>query len=301
MRITGTARLGGTVVAAIVMAALTGHASLWAPAREGVARPLDLLAIVAVAVVIGSIVARLVDRQLRGGRSSPDTTMPTVAVVAVVVGLFGIANVPLYPPPPPTGEAQASDSGRIGVRLESDWVGPAIRRGGEGGGSEFSFNSPDHATFVRALLVFLLVAALAGAVVIARSRKPPEDPSAEPEFPPFNEGARAAAHDAVLVTIDAMLADPDPRTAIIGAYARLLEELEATGAARHDYEGPKEHLHRVLSVLAVPPAPLEMLILLFEEARFSQHALTDQHRDDALRALERVALELSSPVRERSG
>jgi hypothetical protein len=111
---------------------------------------------------------------------------------------------------------------------------------------------------------------------------------------PEDDRTRVAAHAAVIHSIDAMLAAPDNRTAIIGAYARLLEELEAIGASRRSYEGPTEHLHRVLSVLEVGPVPLRTLVRLFEVARFSEHSLNATHREEALGALREVARSLSA-------
>jgi hypothetical protein len=98
-----------------------------------------------------------------------------------------------------------------------------------------------------------------------------------------------------MATIDTMLADPDPRTAIIGAYARLLEELEALGASRKAYEGPTEHLQRILTLLEVPSRPLQTLVRLFQVARFSEHTLTQNHRDEALTALREAASSLAVP------
>lgn len=286
----------GAVVAGSVVAALTGHASAWAPARDGVARPTDLLMVLAVAALLGFIPTWAILRRRLGRAPSVDTLVPTAAALTAAIALFGIAQLPLYPPLPIQGTGQEPDSTRLGVRLESDWVGPAHRRGGEADGFGPGPSSPDHAAFVRYLLIVLLAAAVVGVVALVRARRQPEVLSPPPALPPFDDGARARAHGAVLVTIDAMLDDPDPRTAIIGAYARLLEELEATGAARFDYEGPQEHLRRVLSVLRVQPKPLEALIALFEEARFSEHELTLRHRDEALRALESVAGALASPT-----
>lgn len=114
------------------------------------------------------------------------------------------------------------------------------------------------------------------------------------------ESERAAMRGVVMGSIDAMLADPDPRTAIIGAYARLLEHLAASGAGRHEQEAPLEHLRRVLTTLRVRPDPLRELIDLFELARFSTHPLDGTHRDRALAALEDVAGDLA-PVGEQAG
>lgn len=96
---------------------------------------------------------------------------------------------------------------------------------------------------------------------------------------------RTAAAAAFGESIDAMLTDPDPRTGIIGAYAKLLDGLDRAGLARRPEEAPLEHLHRCLALLEVPPAPLERLTDLFVLARFSTHRMHEGHRLDALDAL----------------
>lgn len=96
---------------------------------------------------------------------------------------------------------------------------------------------------------------------------------------------RARAAEAFGESIDAMLTDPDPRTGIIGAYAKLLEGLDRAGLPRRPEEAPLEHLHRCLATLEVPPGPLERLTELFVLARFSTHRMHEGHRLDALDAL----------------
>jgi hypothetical protein len=106
----------------------------------------------------------------------------------------------------------------------------------------------------------------------------------------------AEVQGAVVSTIDAMLADPDPRAAIIGAYARLLEGLSACGAGRREHEAPFEHLHRVLAVLQVRSGPMRRLTGLFAAARFSTHPPTKTDREEALTALREIALDLGGPA-----
>ncbi len=118
--------------------------------------------------------------------------------------------------------------------------------------------------------------------------------AAEAEPDGEDEAARDAMATSVADTIGAMLADPDPRTAIIGAYARLLEGLAASGMARLPHEAPLEHLRGVLAGLRVRPAPLRRLIELFEVARFSTHTLTESHRAAALDALRAAADDLAA-------
>lgn len=94
-----------------------------------------------------------------------------------------------------------------------------------------------------------------------------------------------------------MLADPDPRTAVIGAYARLLRALAEVGHPRQDQEGPHEHLWRTLGPIGVRRAPVHQLAELFVRARFSPKPITEDHRQRAISALaDAVAdLRLESP------
>lgn len=95
----------------------------------------------------------------------------------------------------------------------------------------------------------------------------------------------------------AMLADPDPRTAVIGAYAQLLAALAAAGAPRRPEEGPHEHLWRSLGPLGIRRGPLHRLAELFVQARFTPRPVTAEHREAAIAALADALgdLRLASP------
>lgn len=82
--------------------------------------------------------------------------------------------------------------------------------------------------------------------------------------------------------------EPDVRRAIVAAFARLELALEAAGAPRGPGEAPLEYVGRVLGELDVPPAPLAELAFLFEQAKFSLHALDEEDREAAIGALEAV-------------
>ena len=291
-----------SVVAVVVIAALaaaTSHTSVWAPARSGGADPVTLLMMVAGAFLL--CVAATGALSLAMGRDAKRTLhgwLPGIVVVTAIVSLLGISRVELRPERAATVDVERADptSSRPGVRLRSDWRGPAVRRQGE----DARADDPgavvsDRVRALRRLL--LVVGALALALLIFLRRPGRDGARAEGPFgAPPDQAAREAAHGAVVGTIEAMLADPDPRTAIIGAYARLQEELAGNDASRKEYEGPTEHLHRVLRVLDVRPAPLADLIRLFEIARFSDHSLTASHRDEALEALREVAGDLATPA-----
>ncbi len=135
--------------------------------------------------------------------------------------------------------------------------------------------------------LLLLLGMLGTAALWYRYGRKEEEAGEERRQPLDRE--RAAVQGAVHAGIEGMLVDPDPNTAIRGAYAHLLLALDDVGQGRWEHEGPTEHLHRVLGALRLRPAPLRELITLFELARFSHLHLTPVHRDRALEALRSVA------------
>ncbi len=106
---------------------------------------------------------------------------------------------------------------------------------------------------------------------------PPPDPRPAP--------TRGAVEDGLAAVLRDMLADPDPRTAVIGAYARLLAALDEVGLGRRSEEAPHEHLWRSLGPLGVRRAQLHRLAELFVRARFTPHPVTEAHRQAAIGAL----------------
>lgn len=109
----------------------------------------------------------------------------------------------------------------------------------------------------------------------------------EPEVGPDGEVERSAVSvEAELAAVlRDMLADPDPRTAVIGAYARLLVAFDQAGHGRRMQEGPHEHLWRVLGPLGVRRGPVHQLAELFVRARFTPKPVTEAHRQRAIGAL----------------
>ena len=89
------------------------------------------------------------------------------------------------------------------------------------------------------------------------------------------------------------LRDPaDPRAAVIAAYARMEQVLAERELGRRTPEAPREYLARILRGQGMPERSLTTLTALFEEARFSQHAIPESAPDRARSELEnaRVAL-----------
>jgi hypothetical protein len=99
--------------------------------------------------------------------------------------------------------------------------------------------------------------------------------------------ADALAH-AVDESLDDLRAEPDPRRAVIAAYARLERVLTAHGLPRKPSEAPAEYLTRMLDDLSVTQRAAQQLTGLFERAKFSQHAVGPEMKEEAISALETV-------------
>ncbi len=106
------------------------------------------------------------------------------------------------------------------------------------------------------------------------------------------ERRRDPLSDAFAIAVDESLddlrAEPDPRRAVIAAYARLERVLAAHGLPRSPAEAPLEYLRRMLAELSVSPAAARKLTDLFERAKFSQHAVGPEMKQQAIDALETV-------------
>jgi hypothetical protein len=99
---------------------------------------------------------------------------------------------------------------------------------------------------------------------------------------------------AVNDSLDDLRAEPDPRRAVIAAYARLERVLAAYGLPREASDAPLEYLNRMLAQLSVGPQAARRLTGLFERAKFSQHAVGPEMKEQAIEALETVRNELAA-------
>ena len=104
----------------------------------------------------------------------------------------------------------------------------------------------------------------------------------------LHTGLAAAVVQAVDESLDDLRAEPDPRRAVIAAYARLEQVLGAHGLPRKPAEAPMEYLGRMLAELSVSDRAARALTDLFERAKFSQHAVGAEMKDEAIDALETV-------------
>jgi hypothetical protein len=91
-------------------------------------------------------------------------------------------------------------------------------------------------------------------------------------------------------------AEPDPRRAVLAAYARMEGALAPRGAGRLRHETALEYLERLLARRNLEQEPLRRLTGLFQLARFSDHQITQAMRADAVGALEAITASLRSPT-----
>ncbi len=147
------------------------------------------------------------------------------------------------------------------------------------------------------VLAVLVIAALLGLLVLVlrrlweawtlRRRPPPE-----PERADFDalETPRRLATEMVR---DAdrqreLLEQGDPRNAIVAAWHRFEEQAAEAGVRRRPWETSAEFTLRVLELVDADSTQVARLAALFREARFSEHALGEPARAEALAALDAV-------------
>jgi hypothetical protein len=91
--------------------------------------------------------------------------------------------------------------------------------------------------------------------------------------------------------IEDLRREPDPRRAVVAAYARMEQALSYHGLPRKPWEAPYEYLARVGRELDAEE-PVAALTELFEEAKFSEHAVDEAMRGRAIDALVSVRREV---------
>ncbi len=120
---------------------------------------------------------------------------------------------------------------------------------------------------------------LAAAYLAVRGRRVELEP--EPESVADTDEVLSAA---VREAIDDLRAEPDPRRAVIAAYARMEAVLARHGHGRRMAEAPYEYVRRVLGELRVSPDAIAELTYLFELAKFSPHQIGEDLRERAIAA-----------------
>jgi hypothetical protein len=101
---------------------------------------------------------------------------------------------------------------------------------------------------------------------------------------------------AVAVSLDALRREPDPRRAVIAAYAAMERSLSDAGLGRRRSEAPLEYLRRVLAGSTGATDEVRTITHLFQLAKFSSHAVDETMRTGAITALERIRAATSNPL-----
>ena len=145
------------------------------------------------------------------------------------------------------------------------------------------------------LLPLVLVAGAAVGLVAyqgIRARRQPLDPLSEEEL---RDELAALVED----TLDDLREEPDPRRAVISAYARMERVLAAFDLARLPFEGPLEYAQRVVPEVELVPGASRLvfeLTHLYERAKFSPHEVDLQMKEQAIAALVSLRAELLAPT-----
>jgi Domain of unknown function (DUF4129) len=116
-------------------------------------------------------------------------------------------------------------------------------------------------------------------------RTAPGSPAAEPSSAGAADETELARR-AVESALEPLRNPPDPREAVIAAYARMEKALAERELGRQTPEAPREYLARVLREQGMPERSLTTLTALFEEARYSLHPIPESAPRRALSELE---------------
>jgi len=101
----------------------------------------------------------------------------------------------------------------------------------------------------------------------------------------------AGAVDRALLDLDSAA---DYRTAVLACYQRMCRLLEKRGLRGQEVLTPREIETRALSQLGLSSESVDRLTGLFEEARYSHHAVGPVHREGAVRSLTAIRTELEA-------
>ena len=155
---------------------------------------------------------------------------------------------------------------------------------GNGANAEEGRYTPQFAWIPALIVSVLVVGGIAAAWWSATARKRARG---------FDDITLAEAlADVLEETLDDLRAETDPRRAVIAAYARLERAVAAYGLPRRPAEAPLEYLARMLVELSVSRPAVQQLTLLFERAKFSQHEVGIEMKEQAIVALQQVQEEL---------
>ncbi len=147
--------------------------------------------------------------------------------------------------------------------------------------------------------VLLMMVVFVVAVIIGRRQRrsatAPVSPDNEYRPATPTSGPDPLARAAELGLAEAGDLSREPREAIIACYAAMERALESSPeVVPRESDTPTEVLARAVEHHALQADTATELVELFEEARFSPHVMTEEHREVAVRVLRLVLDELRS-------
>ena len=146
-----------------------------------------------------------------------------------------------------------------------------------------------HFQWFPVFIIGSLVVGIGGALAFLALRRRHEELERAP--------VREALAEVLSETLDDLRREPDPRKAVIGAYAKMERTLAARGFPRRESEAPLEYLGRILGIVEGSGHSARRLTRLFERARFSPHEIDQKMKDDAIDSLVGLRAQLEAEAR----
>jgi hypothetical protein len=230
---------------------------------------LALIALIpgAVILVYGLMQRKEIAEEIASGRYRRTSTIALIVFLGIVTGIVYLAR----------------DQGLHPLEIFGGEVG--IGPNGEVIPRDPSGNDPDayqaEFAWIPVLVILGLIAAAVAAFTIAsrRQRRALGDDDA---------AVAEQLADVLEETLDDLRTEPDPRRAVIAAYARLERSFAAAGVPRREEETAVEYVPRALAGLDVDTAAVRTLTELFTTAKFSHHPVDEGMKLEAISALERI-------------
>jgi hypothetical protein len=289
-------------LAAAALLALVAVGAARGPLGSGAGRPafpadlvaslLLLLLVAVVATVVLAVVVPVPDQRLRTPRSRRNSYLVALLPLALLLAVW------LFREP-------------LGLLGELARDGPPVSTLPVLGAPEPSVTPTRPGPLpllVAGAAVVAMVAIVAAALLADRRRRGPPRTATERLVGLLDD------------TLDDLERDPDPRRAVIAAWARMERGLAAAGLPRAPAEAPFEYVARVLAAATDPPGPVppggppgvprtppvrpasvHRLTDLFERAKFSRHTIDHAMRQEAVDALRAVRSDLAAAVRAEEG
>lgn len=304
------ASANSTLTVVLVVAVGCGVVAVAANGLQLLAPALDLGDRVLLARVCGAIAAlsglgwlvreaRAVGGPRGQGAGAAAVSLRTAATIMGMLALLALLNPPEAGPVdrPSGGGFGALGANPFGDDVSSGDVLPAETRGGDPlvrgqdppeiiAGPIPDMPDMSAGPLERALRSSRWLILLAFLVIVMKAltrRQRHHEPEVEFTVPL----SPAEAKLGLLASLDEVAAGEDDAPGrITRAYRTLLHALSEAGAPREPWEAPHEHLNRVLGPLGVPSEELHTLAALYVLAHFSGRAISDDHRSQAVAALE---------------